>query len=479
MMEIGMISALNGDPTVVKRIQMKERMGIAMAVMQKKNISVDTQSSEYIPVRMLEVEIGQSLRTLSAVDEKRERTYKRARCLVRLHSQPLGIVELQFGTDKLSPGECATQIWHDLHTQINHHLIQDGLPQIKNLTAKGVLTPSTPFCTREREQLLANAPFVSVIVPTHDRPDQLTACLNSLLALHYPEYEIIVVDNAPNTNATVKLLEGLTDAPHAVRYVREDRQGPSWARNCGIAIARGEILAFTDDDVVVDSYWLAEMVKSFRGDGAVVCATGLVLPMELDTPAQILFEEVGGYNKGFERRIFSFEGDQAELPMHPYIAERFGTGASMALTAAFIRSVGGFDPALGRVGPVRCSQDIAVFFQVIAQGYKLVYEPASLIYHQHRRDYLGLCKQTYNHSVGYTAYLTKSLTENPHLIFDFIKKVPFALFCTLRARSLNNAPPLPRYVQVIHRELLMQRRKGLLYGPLAYLRSRWEVRKLT
>ena len=454
-------------------------MGIAMAVVQKKHVPITTQSSKYVPVCMVEVEIGHSLPTLSAVDEKKERTYERARCLVRLHSHPLGIVELQFSTDKLSPDEYVRQIWRNLHAQINYHLIQDGLPQIKNLTANGVPTPSVPLCNKEREELLANAPFVSVIVPTHDRPQQLTACLHSLLALHYPAYEIIVVDNAPDTNATVKLIEGLSHAPHEVRYVREDRQGPSWARNCGITIAKGEILAFTDDDVVVDSYWLAEMVKSFMGDGDVVCATGLVLPMELDTPAQLLFEEVGGYNKGFEQRIFSFEGDQAELPLHPYIAERFGTGASMALKAAFIRSVGGFDPALGRVGPVRCSQDIAVFFQVVAQGYKLVYQPASLIYHQHRRDYPGLCKQTYNHSVGYTAYLTKSLTENPHLIFDFVKKIPYALFCMLRSRATVDAPPLPRYVQVIHKELLMLRRKGLLYGPLAYLRSRWEVRKLT
>jgi GT2 family glycosyltransferase len=465
--------------SILPRIQMKERMGIAMAAVQKKNVSIPTQSSEYVPICMLEVEIGQPLPTLSAVDEKKERIYKRARCLVRLHSQPLGIVELRFSTDKLSPGEYTAQIWRNLHTQINYHLVQDGLPQIKTLTEKGIPAPSAPLCTKEREELLANAPFVSVIVPTHDRPQQLMACLISLLALHYPKYEIIVVDNAPDTNATVKLIEGLSNTLHAVRYVREDRQGPSWARNCGIMLARGEILAFTDDDVVVDSYWLAEMVKSFRLDGDVVCATGLVLPMELDTPAQILFEEVGGYNKGFERRTFSFEEDQSELPLHPYIAERFGTGASMALTAAFIRSLGGFDPALGRVGPVRCSQDIAVFFQVIAQGYKLVYEPASLIYHQHRRDYLGLCKQTYNHSVGYTAYLTKSLTENPRLIFDFVKKIPYALFCTLRARATADAPPLPRYVQVIHKELLMLRRKGLLYGPIAYLRSRWEVRKLT
>ncbi len=451
-------------------------MGIHMAIVHEKHSSLNIQLSDYIPVRMVEVEIGQALPTLFAFDEKKEQYYQRARCLVRLHTQPLGLVELQFAGDELSPDEYAPHIWQILQTQINNHLRQDGLPEVTVLTANGLPSSSTPLCIEEREQFLADAPFVSVIVPTHERPEQLTACLNSLLSLHYPQYEIIVVDNAPSTDGTVALVEKLSqNAPH-IRYVREDRQGPSWARNCGIREAKAEILAFTDDDVVVDPYWLAALVKGFGGDKRVVCVTGLVLPLELETPAQYLFEGVGGYNKGYSRRVFDFKEDQSKFPMHPYIAERFGTGASMVLTATFLRSIGGFDPALGRVGPVRCSQDIAVFFQVIARGYKLAYDPASLAYHNHRREYSHLLKQTYNHSVGYTAYLTRSLLENPRLMFDFLRKIPYALFLSLKSRGSKDHMPLPQYAKE-KRELLTLRRKGLLYGPVAYMRSRWEVRK--
>jgi len=447
-----------------------------MAVVEKKNVVVRTGSSAFIPIRMMEVEIGASLPTLSAFDKKKERYYECARCLIRLHAQPLGILEIYFAQEELTPEEYVPQIWQELQLQINEHLRQDGLPPVSTLTVDGILGPSVPRCIAEREQFLDNAPFVSIIIPTHDRPDLLTMCLDSLLSLHYPRYEIIVVDNAPATNATVELIEKYSQRTSQVSYVREDRQGPSWARNRGITIARGEILAFTDDDVVVDTYWLAELVRGFARDTDVACVTGLVLPMELDTPAQFLFEATGGYDKGYKRRVFAFNDDEPELSLHPYLADRFGTGASMALTAAFLRSVGGFDPALGRVGPVRCAQDIVVFFQVVAHGNKLVYEPAALNYHLHRREYLYLRKQTYNHAVGFTAYLTKSLSEHPWLLTDFMRKIPRAIFLNLRSRFSANSNHLPEYARVVHKELIGIRRKGLLYGPFAYMRSRWQLR---
>lgn len=445
-----------------------------MAVMQKQNSPRSNTLSAYVPVRMIEVEIGQTLPTLYAFDEKRKQQYQRARCLVRLHTQPLGLVELQFTENELQPTVYAPQIWRQLQTAINSHLISDGFPAVTTLTEHGLPAPA-PRCIEKREQFLATAPFVSIIVPTHDRPEQLETCLKSLLTLHYPHFEIIVVDNAPGNDSTLTLVKQLAQHASYIRYVREDRQGPSWARNCGIQAAKAEILAFTDDDVVVDRYWLARLMQGFADDKCIACVTGLVLPLELETPAQFLFEAVGGYSKGYQRRVFAFKEDQSQLPLHPYVAERFGTGASMVLRAAVLRSIGGFDPALGRVGPVRCSQDIAVFFQVIANGHKLAYEPASLAYHTHRREYAGLRKQTYNHSVGYTAYLTKSLLENPRLLFDFTSKVPFALFTALKARKVKKNTLLRQYAEEI-KELQTLRRKGLLYGPIAFARSRWQIR---
>jgi hypothetical protein len=71
------------------------------------------------------------------------------------------------------------------------------------------------------------------------------------------------------------------------------------AHNRGLTKARGEIVAFTDDDVVVDSLWLIELARAFEFADDVACVTGLILPMELETPAQFWLENSIRYNKGY------------------------------------------------------------------------------------------------------------------------------------------------------------------------------------
>ena len=89
-----------------------------------------------------------------------------------------------------------------------------------------------------------------------------------------------------------------------VRYVREPRPGLDWARNRAIAEARGDVIAFTDDDVAVDPGWIRALVAAFGSDETVAAVTGLVLPAELETEAQVLFERYRSFSRGFvPRRI--------------------------------------------------------------------------------------------------------------------------------------------------------------------------------
>src|SRR5438105_5250436 len=104
-----------------------------MAVTQQKISPIDDQLSDFIPVRIVEVELEQPLPTLPAFDDKKGRCYQRARCLVRLHTQPLGLVDFTFDTDELSPDEYASRIWQALGEQINAHLREDGLPEVTTL----------------------------------------------------------------------------------------------------------------------------------------------------------------------------------------------------------------------------------------------------------------------------------------------------------------------------------------------------------
>ena len=426
----------------------------------------------FSPIRICEIEIGKPLLDISAANEQTGQQYKRAQCLIRLHTQPLGLVDFTFETGELSPDEYAAYIWQALGEQINAHLREDGLPEMAGLDAAGLESEHTPRCLQEREAFLQRAPFVSVVISTRDRPDRLARCLPALLALQYPGYEVIVVDNAPSTSATADLIrQAYADEPK-IRYVCEDHPGLPSGHNRGIVEARGEIIAFTDDDVVIDSYWLAGLAKGFESAENVACVTGLILPLELETPAQFLFEAYGGFTRGFSRRIFDLREHRWKKPSYPYIAGACsaGAGASMAFTATFLQKEGGFDPALGP-GMSSCGgEDLAAFFLAIIHGYRLVYEPASLLYHQHRRDYTNLQKQLYAYAVGFTAYLTKIIIDHPLLIFDCLNKFARSMlflwhYGSPRPEEKQETVPYPQ-------ELKRLERKGWLRGPLAYVWSR-------
>jgi len=431
------------------------------------------QVSPFEPTRILEIELGQPLSPITALDEKTGKLYPRALCLVRLHTQPLGVVMFQLDERGVSASECAQHIWHSLGTKINEHLYQNDLSQVTEIGDVGLFNSTTPRCLEEREQFLVGAPFVSVIVSTRDRPKPLQSCLRSLMALHYPHYEVIVVDNAPSTNETEDYVQQTYGDVSRVHYIREDRPGLSLARNRGMTVAKGEILAFTDDDVVVDAYWLLELVRSFSITDNVACVTGLVLPLELETLAQFWFEEyIGGSlsNRWFTRRIF----DRTKRHVHLLRPGEHGGGSNMAFTAAFLRSVGGFDPALGAGRKVGGGEDHAALFLAIARGYKLVHEPASLVYHMHRRDYATLQKQIYHFGTGFVAYLIKSILDTPQLLFDLIFKLPLDFISILNGRLSKNQEKNIRYPKELNRLEL----KGIVDGLFAYIQSWREVRAM-
>ena len=173
----------------------------------------------------------------------------------------------------------------------------------------------------------------------------MRTCLYALLDLEYPRYDIVVVDNDPDTADSAEMIAH--HFPESVRYVREDRRGLASAHNRGLAEVRGEIVAFVDDDVVVDRHWLTGIAEGFAADSGVGCVTGLILPAQLDTPAQLLLERHGGFDKGFGLQIFDTDDHRPGDPLFPFTAGRFGSGANMAFDTEVLRRLGGFDPAMG------------------------------------------------------------------------------------------------------------------------------------
>ncbi len=242
------------------------------------------------------------------------------------------------------------------------------------------------------------APPISVVVCTRDRPEALQHCLAALVRLDYPDFEVVVVDNASRDEATREVV-----APTPFRYVREERPGLNWARNRGADEAHHAIIAYTDDDVQVDRDWLWGIAAAFV-DPQIAAMTGLVLPAELETQAQILFERYGGMSKGFTPRLFHHQrlGARGIISAH-----QCGVGANMAFRRATLERLGGFDTALDVGTPAFGGGDIDMFHRVLAAELDLHYEPSALVWHQHRRDRPGLYRQIYSNGRAFGVYLTK------------------------------------------------------------------------
>jgi GT2 family glycosyltransferase len=232
-------------------------------------------------------------------------------------------------------------------------------------------------------------------------------------------------------------------------------------------------VAFTDDDVVVDRRWLGEIADAFRVAGDVACVTGLIMAAELQTQPQVMLEAQGNFSKGFHQRVFDLGAHRPADPMFPFTAGKLGSGANMAFDTNKLRAVGGFDPATGVGTVARGGDDLAAFFTVIAAGHSLVYQPSALVWHHHRRDYESLAGQAYGYGVGLGAYLMSAVCRQPALIGRAIWRAPIGL-------AYAFAPNTPRTAAASQsgwpREFTRLERKGLLLGPLAYVRSRWNSR---
>jgi O-antigen biosynthesis protein len=424
------------------------------------------------PTVVLDVDLAEPIPSIYQVSES-GRQYRRALSLVRLHSYALGIVDIDIGASGLPAGAHAAAIWSTLDGAINAHLAADGLAPLSALPLDGITGQGIPACIETRARVVRDSPSITVVIATRERPDTLAECLSSVLASDYPDFDVIVVDNAPSSTATRELVERrFRDAP--VRYVREDIPGLATAHNRGLADVTAPVVAFTDDDVIVDSSWLSHVAAAFATGDDVGCVAGMIFPHELETPAQGWLEQFGGYSKGFRRMIFDVGNNKAPSILYPYAAGTFGSGANMSFRTAILREIGGFDPAMGAGSPAPGGDDLAAFFDVIAAGYALVYEPSALVWHRHRRDYRALRNTAFTYGLGLTAYLTKIVFDRPSRARGLLRRLAPGLAHGLSPNSPKNNGKRADYPA----ELTWRERYGMLVGPFAYARGRWKRRRL-
>lgn len=399
----------------------------------------------------------------------------RVLALVRMHGAPLGTVLADIAESQRAADVLAEAASRDLAKAVQAHRALDESEDVgardRSAGASAFAAGPPPPCRQRRADALARRRMISVVVATRERPRQLARCLDSLVRQRYPRFEVIVVDNAPATDETRRLVGDRFFGD--VTYVSEPRRGLANAHNRGLAVARGQIVAFTDDDVIADEDWLAAMAEGFdAADGIVGCVTGLIVPAELDTPAQVMVEAQGGFGKGYAPTYRSLRQPAGDT-LFPFAAGRLGSGANMAFSTELLRRLGGFDPATGTGTAARGGDDLLAFFRIAAAGFGIVYQPSAIVWHHHHRDVEDLEKQAFGYGVGLGAYLTAAVVREPRMIPALLRRLPPGIaYAVAQWRSgalaarLHAQPRMPRIATARHR--------GLIRGPFAYARSRWQ-----
>jgi glycosyltransferase involved in cell wall biosynthesis len=273
-----------------------------------------------------------------------------------------------------------------------------------------------------------------------------------------------VVENRPAGSTVAATLTERFSDDGRVRCVAESRQGLSWSRNAGLAVATGDVVAFTDDDVEVEPSWVGAIAGAFAGEPSAGCVTGLILPAELETPAQLVVEQYASWGKGYERRVF--RPDEPTGPLFPYAAGEFGSGANTALRADFARAIGGFDPALG-VGTIACgSEDLDVYVRTLLAGRAIVYEPAAMVWHRPPTGAPQVRSEVFRYGISLAAVITKFAADGHALAI--LRRVPAGLRYLRDPQSRKNAGKRGAYP----RGLDWIEYAGMTLGPFAYAASR-------
>lgn len=223
--------------------------------------------------------------------------------------------------------------------------------------------------------MTGNVMDISVIVCTYNRAATLERCLAHLTAQQVPaevNWEVVVVDNN-STDHTSQIAKSAAAGKLPVRYSREANQGLCYARNRGLADARGALVAYIDDDIFTDPAWLSGMVSAFRetecdaaGGPIHLDTEGKPLPLWL---SRTLWGYLGYIDHGEERIVL--DGNR-----------HYPHGGNMAFRREVFDRTGAFDVRIGRVGNELFKGSETEFFRRLTlTGAKIIYEPKAKVRH--------------------------------------------------------------------------------------------------
>jgi glycosyltransferase involved in cell wall biosynthesis len=426
------------------------------------------------PIRVEVVDAEADLPVISR-ERAAGRPYVGAWVVVRRDGVPRGTLELPFGADGLvDPSRLRA-------------LVAGFAPPPQQATSDRLASPDP-------------LPSITVIIPTNlARPGSLLPTLASLSKASYPDLEILVVDNRPSGGGDP--LPDILKAYPEVRWVHQPVRGVDAARNAGLVAARGEVVAFTDDDVEVDPEWLPALGRRFASHPEEDAVCGLILPLELETLAQVWFERYyGGFGAIRRYEPMSFASrvsprgsrqrwrvvatncrSDVVRAFPVYGAGAIGAGANMAFRAEAINAIGGFDTTLGAGAPSRGAGDIAAYMTLLWEGRRIGFEPAAVVFHQHRRSTADFRAQLHSYGIAYTAILTSLIRHDHRHAAAIARQLPGALRRFLsRARGpVRRASPDSQGTagRAYPRHLRLLELTGNVRGPISYVTTGRKARR--
>ncbi|MCL2452653.1 MAG: glycosyltransferase family 2 protein [Alphaproteobacteria bacterium] len=210
---------------------------------------------------------------------------------------------------------------------------------------------------------------LSLVVCTRNRVDSLRRCVQALVLINTDyKWELIIVDNGSDdgTSAYLASLPRQLGKAHLITTF-EPKRGLGTARNKGLSIASGDIIAFTDDDCYVFENYIDSMISAFANPEIGVVGGRILLYDQSDLKLTIAESE-----------------DYLVLPPRTFVAAGTVQGANMAFRRAILDQIGGFDENLGAGTRFSC-EDIDAVASILWEGYTGAYDPRPTVYHHHGR----------------------------------------------------------------------------------------------
>jgi GT2 family glycosyltransferase len=226
---------------------------------------------------------------------------------------------------------------------------------------------------------------ITVAVATLDRPEGLARCLTALATGILRPTQVVVVDQGRDgAEAPVAAAQ---QAGLDVIHQRQERLGLAASRNLALSIARGSIVAITDDDCVPDAGWVAALDRAFREDPDLAAVTGRVLPLGPDRPDLFAVSS----RTGTSRAVFRGRT----------VPWQVGTGGNFALHRDWIARAGGYDERLGAGTAGGAGEDMDLLWRLLRAGARIRYEPDAVVFHERQsRERRLATRSSYGRGLG-------------------------------------------------------------------------------